>query len=157
MYDTPREQREPSSNPWFSDARRKRDQMKKEEDFRKKAEKEEWDRLQKKFDRERKEKFWKEEDEKMRKMEGDTRERRTAANMCRLVNEHYDGRREEDLRERIPKARHTAPIHPPSHDDDRREAAEKLARLERLDRKMEEEAKREEERKKKRRGKSRRK
>ena len=119
----------------------------KEEDFRKKAEREEWHRLQKKFDRERKEKFWREEDEKMKKMEGDARERRTAANMCRLVNEHYDGRREEDMRERIPKARHTAPIHPPAHDDDRREAAEKLARLERREKELREEEKREEEKK----------
>ena len=157
-YETPQQYRGPRVHE-----RRRRDR-KEEEDFEEKAKKEEWDRLRKKFDeereerkkkeeyeerKERKRKYWKEEDEMMEKMEGDPKERRAAANMRRVFDEHYDQRRVEDLRERIPKARHAAPIHPPSHDDDRREAAEKLARLEKLDREMEEEAKKVEEEKKK--------
>ena len=66
----------------------------------------------------------------------------------KVVADHHDERRVEDLRDRIPKARHVAPLQPPAHDDDRREAAGKLARLEKLDREVEEEAKRVEEEKK---------
>ena len=84
----------------------------------------------------------------MDKMGGDGKERRTAANMCRVFEEHYSDRRVEDLRDRIPKARHVAPLYPPDHDDDRREAAEKLARLQKLDREIEEEARKVEEEKK---------
>ena len=81
-------------------------------------------------------------------MRGEPREKQQAANLCRIVAAHYDDRRVEDLRGRIPKARHAAPLHPPAHDDDRREAAAKLARLDKLDREVEEEAKRVEEEKK---------
>merc|ERR1712015_295336 len=150
-FETPQQYRGPRVHE------RRRNARKEEEDFKEKAKKEEWDELTRKFDKEREErkrkveddegeerklKFWREEDEKMEKMGGDAKERRTAANMCRLVDEHYDDRRVEDLRDRIPKARYVAPLHPPAHDDDRREAAEKLARLQKLDREMEEEAKR---------------
>ena len=152
-------------DPWVREGRRMRDEnARKEEDFRKKADKEEWDRQQKKFDEERKERRRKEEekideegrekrrrekdDERKKSMKGGSREIQQAANLCRIVDAHYDDRQVEDLRGRITKARHVAPLYPPTHEEDRREAAAKLARLEKLDREVEEEAKRVEKEKK---------
>ena len=93
-YDTPLEARNLTEKlPWFRDGRRRREDKKKEEDFEKNREEEDWKRLQEKFDREREERRRREEDdERKKKMKGDAREKRQAANLCRLVADHYDER-----------------------------------------------------------------
>ena len=144
-----RKRKEQERGPRVHDVRRRREEeRKKEAVFKEKEDREKWDELRRKFDEERKERKRKEEDdERKKRMRGEPRERQQAANLCRIVADHYDDHRVEDLRDRLPRSRHVAPLYPPTHDADRREAAAKLARLEKLDREMKEEARRAEEEK----------